>query len=242
MITYLEDLEKIRREVLFPTKEPIHKGVVFCNMDEMTIFLDSSGYTYEFKGKKQISILGPGGGKIRFTAVLAILSDGNTLPPLLIFKSKKSIDSKIVEQFKHLAMIESNSKGWNNTELTKLWVEKVWRSYQVPADHLKVLIWDRFTVHCAQSVKSVASSFSKVYYIPSGCTSILQPLDTHVNRSVKARFRYYFEKWLRKTYPNPANQGTLKPPPFDEIIFWVLLSIENVKESLIKESFDFTGK
>ena len=180
---HIEDLRKLRFEPLM-NKEAEKKKFLFCNLDEVAIQLDGGDSTYDFRGVKEVSTLGVQNGKIRFTAVLSILSDGNYLPPLLIFKSRKKISDDLKLQFDKLALIESNQTGWNNAELTKLWVETIWKSYKVSDETQKVLIWDKFSGHCDSSVKD-ACSLSKVFYIPSGCTHLIQPLDTHINKGFK---------------------------------------------------------
>jgi hypothetical protein len=175
--------------------------------------------------------------------VLGILSDGNTLPPLIIFKSKKKIENSLVENFKGLALIEANSNGWNNAELTEKWLTNIWKTYIPAGSYEKVLIWDKFSGHCVDAVKSTARTISKLFHIPAGCTSILQPLDTHINKSVKARFRYYFERWLQKKgQHDKTDSGQLRLPPFEDIVNWVLYSIEHVNPATILNSFDYTGK
>jgi hypothetical protein len=181
---HIEDLRKLRLEPLL-NLESGKKNFLFCNLDEVAIQLDGDDSTYDFKGVKQVSTLGVQNGKLRFTVVLAILSNGQCLPPLLIFKSRKPIPEDIRTRFDKLALLSSNRTGWNKSELVKMWLEKIWRPYRVSDYTQKVLVWDKFSGHCDASVKA-ACTFTKIFYIPSGCTELI---DTFVNqRSIQELF------------------------------------------------------
>ena len=69
-----------------------------CNMDETPVYLNMPpNYTIEKIGSRQVSIKTLGQEKTRVSLVLAILADGNKLPPLLIFKAKpnKTVENKL---------------------------------------------------------------------------------------------------------------------------------------------------
>jgi hypothetical protein len=64
---------------------------VFLNIDEIPIPFDlSSDYTYELKGKKEISVTTHGQNKVRMSLLAAISSNGDVLPPMLVFIYKYS--------------------------------------------------------------------------------------------------------------------------------------------------------
>jgi hypothetical protein len=107
----------------------------------------------------------------------------------------------------------------------------------------KVLIWDKFTCHTTSSVENAAKSVGEVEYIPPGCTDLIQPLDTHLNRIVKAKFREEFTKWVNDNGGSEiAKSGRLKLPSFELLIQWIVLGIFGIKQDIIKRSFEFCGE
>ena len=57
-------------------------------------------------------------------------------------------------------------------------------------DRVLVLVWDAFKAHLCDAVKILCRENNiKMVVIPSGPTSLLQGLDTHVNKAFKARCR-----------------------------------------------------
>ena len=65
-------------------------------------------------------------------------------------------------------------------------------------DRVLVLVWDSFRAHLTDAVKILCrESGVKMVVIPSGVTSLLQDLDTHVNKAFKAYCRAW---WRRYTF------------------------------------------
>ena len=89
----------------------------------------------------------------------------------------------------------------------------------VPKGTKKVLIWDKFSAHTNTDVEKEVKKFSEVFLIPPGCTGLLQPLDTHVNRVVKANFKKLFVKWMdSRTSENTTPSGNYRFPAYEKQI------------------------
>ena len=84
-------------------------------------------------------------------------------------------------------------------------------------DRVLVLVWDSFRAHLTEAVKILcADSKMKMVVIPGGLTSVLQGLDTHVNKAFKAACRAW---WRCRAFgsPNPA-QCALTNQDFLEMV------------------------
>lgn len=68
------------------------KKIIFINFDECCMpfdILEKNIKTCDFKGKEEILLKTTRGSKINCTALFSITSDGEKLPPLIIFKKGK---------------------------------------------------------------------------------------------------------------------------------------------------------
>ena len=88
-------------------------------MDEVSMTFDSpDSRTVEEVGVEDVKIRTTGNEKAAFTLVLCVTADGGRLPPFVIFK-RKTMPKGII--------VEVNEKGWNNSEMMLVWLDKVWR-------------------------------------------------------------------------------------------------------------------
>jgi hypothetical protein len=153
------------------------------------------------------------------------------------------VDGTLQERYKGLAMIFNSPNAWINADLCKTWLRKVWKPYKALDGTRKVLIWDQFSGHKVKEVEDLASSIGEVKFIPAGCTDLMQPLDTHINRTVKARLRKCYTKYIeRNRGEEKTKAGNLTLPSFDLLIDWILEGILKIKPETIKAAFDHCGK
>ena len=97
---------------------PYKIKLLWGDFDETPLQFDmATGRTYDFTGAKEIIIQTTRGVKMRFTALIAILSNGVVLPPLLVFKSKKPLLSELYKVYSHRCLLFANSKGWVNEDI-----------------------------------------------------------------------------------------------------------------------------
>ena len=119
----------------------------------------------------------------RFTVVLACLSDGTKLKPMLIFKRKTMPKEPIPPG----VLIHVHDKGWMDEQGMLLWIKKV---LECRPGHLlnkkSSLVFDMFKGHLLDSgKKQLAEGNTDVALIPAGLTSQLQPLDVSINKPFK---------------------------------------------------------
>ena len=107
---------------------------------------------------------------------------GEKLPMFVIWKSK---NTRYFKNVKHLPCeYKSQKKSWMNTEIFEEWVDKLDRKFSED-DRKIALIIDNCPAYPS------ISNFTNVQivFLPPNTTSILQPMDQGVLRSLKAHYR-----------------------------------------------------
>ena len=241
VVEYLEKMRRVRFDF-----EKRRGKFIFGNMDQASLrFNMCDGSTYDFSGKKEIKLKTTMGSKLTFTAMLAVLSDGRRLPPILIFKTKSPIPKTLHKKYSQRALLYSNSKGWCNQEIMNNWLNKVWLNINVKQNERPFLVCDKFSVHQTEVTKKLLKDGgSEVAYIPAGCTGLMQPLDTHLNKPLKDHIRRSFESWYHTTGTKPENattSGNLRAPSVETVIGWTIEAFESLSEDLVTRSFKHCG-
>ncbi|KAJ1198869.1 hypothetical protein NDU88_002708 [Pleurodeles waltl] len=155
------------------------------NMDEVPLTFDiPMNHTVEKKGTSTVSIRTTGHEKSAFTVVLGCHSNGQKLPPMVIFK-RKTLPK---EKFPAGIIVKANQKGWMDEENMREWLREVYVKRPDGFFHASpsLLICDSMRSHLTATVKNqVKQMNSELAIIPGGLTKELQPLDVGVNRAFK---------------------------------------------------------
>ena len=207
------------------------------NMDEVPVFLDlQSGHTYHMKGEREIKILRTKNPKMRVTVVLCALSNGEKLPPFIIFKGKADKPSK-VRNGVHEAWVASNANAWMTNDLLREWFKLVWLNAKANRGSRKYLLYDSFAAHLnTDNVKYLTDRNNLVTIIPGGCTPILQPLDVMINKPFKDKLRPLFKKWFNQE-AELGNLPKIKTPSKDLFVSWVMEAWNEVDANIVRQSF-----
>ena len=222
-----------------------------ANADETNIcFYTKADYTLDIKGKKNITVnvakefrriqrmlySAPTGHVKHVTLMLTITADGRTLQPMLIFKEYKGKMNKTIFNAlnKHGMFISESDSGWMTTKLYKRWLNNVIEPFALNNNDTNCLFVDLHASHTSSdSVKEIMKIKDlEVIYIPSGCTSKLQPLDVLVFKTLKQCIK---SKWIALTHKHSSEQ--LGDQYRQYIIDIVYNSIKEVSQNLIKKSF-----
>ena len=182
------------------------------NMDETPIpfeYLD--GYTYEIKGSKTVSghTDRSGWNKRQATLILYIFADGiQRIKPKLIFHGVSGPTNRILKQESHLyspdVTVEFNSTAYNNEGLFKQWIEEELAPITNQKDTM--LVMDVASFHKTPEILDHLKSINILpTLIPPGCTSILQPLDTAVNKPFKQWLQEATDQYIEAIEANQPN-------------------------------------
>ena len=104
------------------------------------------------------------------------------------------------------------------------------------------MVLDSFREHLVESVKNrFNEKQTNIAIIPDGLTSKLQPLDVAINKSFKAKLRYYYNEWMNSKIRELTPAGRIKRPSYATVAEWVKKSWAGVDISLIQKSFKCCG-
>jgi hypothetical protein len=240
VIDYFEEIRKKRVEIELRSTDSTLKKCTFINMDEVPLEFDDLGYTYDFRGVKEVSVLNTTNSKRRVTMVLSITSDAKILPPMLIFKRRTPLPEQFLRKFDKLAFVACNPKGWMNGDLMKTWIEHVLSNFQRDSASQYFVVLDKFAAHISTDTKNAlrAKGFD-AFIIPGGFTGLLQPLDVCINKPLKDKIKTKFLDWLGERALRTMQK--VKPPDYEDVIIWLLQSLTDLSNDLICKSFRYCG-
>ena len=206
-------------------------------MDETAVYLDMPGeFTLQETGSRTVSIRTTGHDKDKVTVMLAALGDGTKIAPLVIFKGvrpPKNVPNGII--------VAMSKNGWNNEEITKLWLEKCWG--RLRNSFPRMLVWDSFKSHVMTSVRERINSHYNTHMvvIPGGCTGLLQPADVSWNKPFKTVYREKYEDWAINGEISLTAGGRRRPPSKDLVMQWVKEAWESLSAEIVRKSFKKCG-
>ncbi|KAF4804496.1 pogo transposable element with KRAB domain-like protein [Turdus rufiventris] len=122
------------------------------NMDEVPLTFDMPlTRTVEKTETPTVPVRTTGNEKSSFTIVLSVLSDGQKLSPMVIFKRKTFPKDKFPDRI----VVAVNPKGWMDEEVMKTWLTTVY-ALKVPG----LLIFDSMCAHKTDSVKALVKKMN----------------------------------------------------------------------------------
>lgn len=205
------------------------------NVDEVAMCFDMpTNYTVEKIGCNDVKISTTGSERSGFTVVLCVTSDGNKLPPLVVFK-RKTIPK---EKFPAGIIVRANEKGWINENMFNDWINEVWKKRPCSFFNPKsTLILDSAQAHITESVKKSLQFSTSLVVIPGGMTKLLQPLDISVNRSFKLKIRQEWENWMIEGYHTYTKTGKLKRASYTTVCEWIVKSFYSISNICVINGF-----
>lgn len=235
-------------------KKGVGKTAILANMDEIPCYYDMRRhYTYHWKGARTVKLIKNNGDKKRITVCLAVLSNGEKLAPLIIFKGKTPPANPLSKHV-HVA---NNENAWVTEAMMQKWTDDVWHKAHIPEEKHKILILDKCSAHQKESVKKGLEKREKdvrgqktaiedcsVRYIPGGCTSLLQPLDLVINKPFKEKMKMFYNEWLKTeglSRNNITPKGYIKAPSAAILIRWVHQAWESIPKELVIKAFKTAG-
>ncbi|OIW26844.1 hypothetical protein CONLIGDRAFT_646981 [Coniochaeta ligniaria NRRL 30616] len=204
-----------RRLIHQATKLPL-ESIAYCNsflrimnLDEVPILFEYlDGYSYDFEGVKTVSgkTDRSGWSKRQATLILYIFADGVCrIPPKIIFHAAVNTQLRDTEGFKYNpdVTVEYNPTAYNNEDLFRQFIDEELAPI-LTGDQPNLLAMDVAAFYKTDAIRerlkelSITPCFTTFLIflditpamIPGGMTSLLQPLDTHINA--------VFKRWLRE--------------------------------------------
>jgi len=222
---------------------------VFINFDEVPLYFDmTSDYTIHFKGEKQVKVISHGNAKTRLTFMPCISHRSDILPPLFTAiyayaaKSERTYPIKYERYMNQTSpfMLRFTSTGVNNEEIISEYITKVLKPWKDNQGVNLVVIFDEAACHLTQKVQEnlIAAEILPVV-IPGGATSLLQPLDVEINKTLKGEIRKSYTAWLEKQVQ--TIQGPMEPPELLDLIDWARKTLDVLTKNQVSKAFLSTG-
>ena len=163
------------------------------NVDETAWFFYPRGLlTWAEKGSSNVSVTIGGSDKENITALCAITAAGTKLPMMLIAsgKTKHVEESQLGDVGPHWT--SHSASGWTTEDV---FIEYLYHISEYFNEEEVHLLLDVYSAHRTDTVKEIANALNiHLYFIPPGCTDLLQPLDRKVFGALKSTARRLFRE------------------------------------------------
>lgn len=239
-----EKITSFHKFVMDRREEDEFDDKCIINMDETPMYFDLvPGKTVDREGTKSVLIRTTGAEKRHITVVLAVAGSGDVLPPMIIFKGKRTLDLKAPKGW----LIAVQEKAWMDETLMLRWINEIYLPFT--GRERSLLVMDSFRAHITDDVKKQLRRGNVVpAIIPGGCTSKLQPLDVSINKPVKSYLRRSWTEYIRDATnalqsSDETSNGRIKTASKQIVLDWVINAMDTLKEkrAMIVKSFKVCG-
>ena len=193
---FFEDIKNKRLNENIDTIISLDETPLFFNMPKVKRVIR--------RGPREIILETQKQEEVEVSVILAVSSDGQKLPPFVIFRRWGKKDMKDEENLNQLAIVkrgeiffEYNEHAWSNNEIMEKWFHKVFWPFLFKNSNTgrALLLLDMESSHVSKAFLDLLVSRNQVFsLIPAGLTRIVQPLDVKINRPFKNYLKEYYEK------------------------------------------------
>jgi hypothetical protein len=166
---------------------------LILNLDETPLpFEFLNGYSYNFKKVKTVAgkFDRSGWDKRQATIILYIMADGSTsFKPVVVFHGKGTVVKR--ETYDERVEVHFDETAYNNEELFHNWLQNIYQPYVARTacgSEESLIVMDAAAFHKTETILQYIKQCKpkiRTALIPSGLTSLVQPLDTAVNAPFK---------------------------------------------------------
>jgi hypothetical protein len=170
--------------------------------------------------------------------MLAIIADGQKLPPYVVFKCQMMAK----EKFPQGIIVWVQKSGWMTEDLVDDRIKSVWfERLGALLCQQSMLVLCSFRGQTTENVKAqLRREKCDLVNIPGDMTGMLQPLDIVINRPFKAHIRRSYSECVQKTHETTPT-GRLKRVTLMEMCRWILEAWRSISQDMIAKSFEVTG-
>lgn len=243
-----------KRWKLSSLKSKVSKNATKTDPKEIKFFLDECKNTFDNYDKKNIynldetfwkfvningSFIGISGSdnrpvhvnvdpKMGFTVIFISVADGSLLKPTVILKGKTYVSLRKINQIDDNFIHKKFSvSGWITENILSFLLDEISKNSN---GENCVLILDKYSVHTLTEISDKAIQLNiKLIFVPTGMTSIHQPLDVNFNGPVKSAGKGIINKLFMK---DPYRNFSLV-----ETIEAMIDATKKISKSTIENSF-----
>lgn len=241
---YLNKFYFIIRNIIKEKNLLVHRENI-GNADETPIFLEMNlKKTLNVIGDKEIKVKSFNKTHIRISVLLTILANGKSLKPFVVFKGKpkgfkeRQLNAHPKAKAGYI-FVCCQENSWVDEPTMRRYLSEIWFQEGIFKTKKNTLLeMDRARSHFSKEIDDLFKENDANYVlIPPGMTSVVQPLDTHVNKVFKSNIRNGYHKWLIKNKNSVINESDII-----DFIFNAWFNIDQKKqEYLIEKSFRDNG-
>jgi hypothetical protein len=217
------------------------------NMDEKGFMIGVTGRSKRVFDKglymqKGVTAAVQDGNREWITVIACICSDGQALPPSLIFESaNNTIQSSWVasiQQEQHSVFVSSSLSGWTNNDIGLAWLKEVFdrETRRKARTSYRLLILDGHGSHVTMDFIEYCNDNKILLAVfPPHSTHTLQPLDVALFKPLSDAYSAQLTSHLQ------ASQGLLPVPKGDFFpLFWAAWGLSFTPTN-VKKAFEATG-
>lgn len=164
--------------------------------------------------------------KDTLTVLASVTANGGRLPLYILAKgtTEKVLASQLGDTFGHWRNFSEN--GWQTSATFETYLMHIREHYNDQQVHL---ILDLHASHRTDSVKTLARELNiKLWYIPPGCTDLVQPLDVRCFGTLKSTARRLWREQLARA---PEKRFTKQDAVAILIAAWEHLGTDTIEEA-----------
>ena len=192
------------REMRPVFQEMNRQELMIINMDQTPLYYSMTPKkTLNLQGAKTVYSASTMSSTKRITFAAAITASGEKLKPFLIFKGEPHgrIATREFTQspYRQSLSLHCQKKAWMDLEAMMKWIDLILVPFlQQRGDAVRpLLMLDDYKVHKCDAVRERLEALGvDLQVIPSGCTSLAQPVDVGVAKPIKSRFRKHWLDWV----------------------------------------------
>lgn len=204
--------------------------------------MDETGLFFRALPDKTLAVRGSdcaGGKKAkeRLTVVLCVNAVGDFEKPLVIGHAKKPRCFKNLNPHQLPVTWTANKKAWMTTAIFTEWIKKFNRRMRAQGRHVLLLL-DNAPSH----PQDLNLTHVTLRFLPAGTTSVLQPLDLGIIKTMKG---YYRTRLLRavlsKIETSSSASETAKATSCLDACHWVAAAVKNIRKETVVRCFQKAG-
>jgi hypothetical protein len=168
-----------------------------------------------------------------------VSASGRKLTPYLIYKGKKGARVTIevtAQDFCPGSYCSVQEKAWMGQDDMVAWINQVW----IPETRGErcLLLLDHYKVHLtALTRKLLEDAGTECYFVPPGCTCVVQPLDVGINKPMKDAVIQQYQSYIAER-AEKKNNSTISLFQVRQLMAHFLVrSWNELSESTIQNSW-----
>jgi len=169
--------------------------------------------------------------------------DGTKLAPFVVIKAKPGarIEQKMYDWLPPGMHGCCAPKGFVDNRAMGIWYERVWKPYAEATNNSILLLDDWECHHHTMFTSRAAEINTYVSEVPKGQTSVSQPCDVALMKTIKNEYYKKCKAWKREERARLGPHGSMPRPGRELAVKWIMEVWNELDPELVKISFKKCG-